>query len=189
MRIFIAIDIPEEIRAGLAEMQREMRAVTNSARWVAAESVHLTLKFIGEVSEARMEEAAQALAGLTWKAFPVNVRGVGFFPGTRSPRILWAGLQASTMEGLAEKIDARMERAGFEREKRAFRAHITIARAKAGRLDAALVQAAEKYEDRNFGSFTVDRCFLYQSTLKPSGSVYTRLKEYVLTPDKTEKQS
>ena len=187
MRIFIAIDIPEEIRNRLAAVQREMRAATNSARWVAAESVHLTLRFIGEVSEARMEEADQALGGLTWKAFPVNVRGLGFFPGTRSPRVLWAGLTASTMEGLTEEIDARMERAGFEKEKRAFRAHITLARAKTSRLDAALVKAAEKYEDEDFGSFTVDRCYLYQSALKPSGPIYTRLKEYVLTPDKPEK--
>jgi 2'-5' RNA ligase len=86
------------------------------------------------------------------------------------------------MEGLAEKIDSRTEQFGFEREKRVFRPHITLARARNTRLDTALVRAATKFENHAFGSFSVDRCFLYQSTLKPSGSVYTQVKQYVLSP-------
>src|SRR5262249_42385684 len=143
---------------------------------------HVTLKFIGEVSEKKLANIDEALAGLTWKPFKVTVRGIGFFPGNRSPRVLWAGLQAPTMEGLSEKIDSRMEQFGFEREKRAYRPHITLARARNTRLDTALVRAATNFENHAFGSFSVDRCFLYQSTLKPSGSVYTQLKQYVLSP-------
>src|SRR5262245_10230478 len=180
MRVFIAIDLPEDIRSQLAALQRELPTVTNSARWVPAESIHLTLKFIGEVNEKRREAIDEAMAGLTWKPFRVTVKGVGFFPGTRSPRVFWAGLQAPTMEALAEKIDSRMERLGFEREKRAFRAHVTLARAKHTRLDSSLVTAAAKFEEQNFGMFTVDRCFLYQSTLKSPAPVYTKLKEYLL---------
>jgi len=182
MRLFIAIDLPEEIRAGLAAVQRELLPTTNSARWVAADSIHLTLKFIGEVSDKQIKDIDDALAGITWKPFQVTVRGVGFFPGTRSPRVFWAGLQAPTMAGLAEKIDARMEQAGFEKEKRAFRAHVTLARAKDTRLDSALVAAAANFENHEFGSFIVDRCFLYQSELTPSGPIYTKLKEYLLNP-------
>jgi 2'-5' RNA ligase len=182
MRVFIAIDLPEDVRSGLAAIERELRQTTNSARWVAAESIHVTLKFVGEVNDKKMASIDEALAGLTWKPFQVTVHGLGFFPGNRSPRVLWAGLQAPTMEGLAEKIDSRMERFGFEKEKRAYRPHVTMARARHTRLDADLVTAAAKYIDHDFGTFTVDRCFLYQSTLKPSGSIYTQLKEYVLTP-------
>jgi RNA 2',3'-cyclic 3'-phosphodiesterase len=180
MRVFISIDIPEEIRNRLAAVQAELRSTTTSARWVPAESAHLTLRFIGEVSDQRREDVDAALAGLTWKEFPVSVRGVGFFPGTRSPRVFWAGLQASPMEGLAQELDVRLERAGFDREKRAFRSHITLARAKTSRLERALVTAAEKFAETDFGSFVADRCFLYQSTPKPTGSVYTKLKEYML---------
>lgn len=180
MRVFIAIDLPQEIRDRLGAMQGELRSTAGSARWVAAESTHLTLKFIGEVSEQRRDEVDAALAGLSWKEFPVSVKGVGFFPGTRSPRVFWAGLHASTMEGLTQEIDARLERAGFDREKRAFRPHITLARSKTGRLESTLVSAAEKFAETDFGLFTADRCFLYQSTLKPAGSVYTKLKEYML---------
>jgi 2'-5' RNA ligase len=180
MRVFIAVELPETIRRKLGDVERELRPWASSARWVASDSIHLTLKFIGEITEARLHEVDDGLAGLTWRPFPVVVRGVGFFPGARSPRVLWAGLTASTMENLAQEIDARMERFGYEKEKRAFRAHITLARAKNNRLDSSLVQAARKFEDAEFGNFTVDRCSLFQSTLKPSGAVYTKLKEYVL---------
>jgi 2'-5' RNA ligase len=84
------------------------------------------------------------------------------------------------MEGLTQEIDTRLERAGFDREKRAFRPHITIARSKSTRIDSSLVTAAEKFTEAEFGSFTADRYFLYQSTLKATGSVYTKLKEYLL---------
>jgi RNA 2',3'-cyclic 3'-phosphodiesterase len=180
MRVFIAIDIPEDIRKRLGTLQDQLRSFSPSARWVAADSIHLTLKFIGEIAEKRCEEIDTALGVLTWRAFPVTVRGVGFFPGVRSPRVFWAGLQSSTMEGLAKEIDARLEQAGFEPEERAFRAHVTLARSKSTRLESALVTAAEEFTETDFGTFIADRCFLYQSTLKPSGPLYTKLKEYPL---------
>ena len=180
MRVFIAIELPEDIRRALADIQRQLRPVTSSARWVPAESIHLTLKFLGEVPETRIVDIDESLAGLTWLPFQVNVSGVGFFPGARSPRVLWAGLTASTMADLALELDARMERFGFDKEKRAFRPHITLARAKDTRFDAALVEHARRFEEFSFGSFTVDRCFLFQSTLKGPGAVYTKLKEYIL---------
>jgi RNA 2',3'-cyclic 3'-phosphodiesterase len=180
MRVFIAIDLPNEVRDRLREVQHELRSLTNSVRWVAPESIHITLKFVGQVPEKRIEDIDTALRGLTWKAFTVTVRGVGFFPGTRSPRVFWAGMEAPTMKGLAEHLDTRMERLGFDKEKRAFRPHITLARAKESRIDSSLVLGATQYEEHNFGSFTADRVFLFQSTLKPSGAVHEKLKEYLL---------
>ena len=89
-------------------------------------------------------------------------------------------MEAPTMKGLAEHLDSRMELLGFDKEKRAFRPHITLARAKDSRIDSSLVLGATQYEEHNFGSFTVDRVFLFKSTLKPSGAVYEKLKEYLL---------
>jgi 2'-5' RNA ligase len=180
MRVFIAIDVPEEIRERLAAVQEKIRETTTSARWVAPESIHVTLKFIGEMPEKRREDIDEALRGLTWKRIRVSVRGVGFFPGTRSPRVLWAGLDAASIEGLAEEIDSRLERAGFDRERRKFRAHLTLARAKNSNLEKVMVDAAAPFEDEEFGTFTVDRIFLFESTLKAGGSVYTKLQEYRL---------
>ena len=180
MRVFIAIEIPNKIRQALGEIQHDLRSLTNSVRWVALDSIHLTLKFMGETPEKRIEEINTGLTGLTWKRFTVTVRGVGFFPGTRSPRVFWAGMAAPTMKELAEEIDVRMERVGFDKEKRAFRPHITLARAKDTRIDSALVSGAAEYEEHDFGSFTVGSIFLFKSTLKPSGAVYEKLKEYKL---------
>ena len=180
MRVFIAIDLPNEFRETLRKIQRELRALTESVRWVAPESIHITLKFLGEIPDKRVDDIDAALTGLTWKPFTVTVRGVGFFPGNRSPRVFWAGMEAPTMQGLAEKLDTRMEQLGFEKEKRAFRPHITLARAKNTRIDSALVSAAAQYDERNFGSFAADRVFLFKSTLKASGAVYEKLKEYLL---------
>jgi 2'-5' RNA ligase len=180
MRVFIAVDLPNEIRKALSDVERELRPLTNNVRWVAPESIHITLKFIGEIPEKRFEDIDEAVTGLTWKSFTVTVRGVGFFPGTRSPRVFWAGMEAPTMQGLAERLDTRMERLGFEKEKRAFRPHITLARASHSRIQSSLVSAAAKYEQHEFGSFVVDRMFLIKSTLKPSGAVYEKLKEYLL---------
>ena len=180
MRVFIAVDLSNEIRNALREVQHELRPLSDSARWVAPESIHITLKFLGEVPEKRIEEIDAQLAGLSWKPFTVTVRGVGFFPGNRSPRVVWAGMEAPTMQGLAEQLDTRMERLGFEKEKRAFRPHITLARASDTRMDSSLVTAAAKFEEHEFGAFVVDRVFLFRSTLKASGAIYEKLKEYLL---------
>lgn len=181
MRLFIGIELPENIREGLAAVQRELRPIAPSARWVATESTHLTLKFLGEITEQRSEEFHQAMTGLTWKPFQITVKGVGFFPGTRSPRVFWAGVHAPTLEALTERIDSKMETFGFEKERRSYRAHVTLARAKRGPLDAALVTAATQFEESDFGTFNVDRCFLYQSELTSNGPVYTKLREYLLS--------
>lgn len=180
MRVFIAVDLSNEIRNALRDVQRKLRPLGGPARWVAPESIHITLKFIGEVPEKRVEEIDSALTGLTWKPFTVTVRGVGFFPGNRSPRVFWAGMEAPTMQGLAEQLDTRMERLGFDKEKRAFRPHLTLARARNTRMDSALVAASTQFEEHDFGAFTVDRVFLFRSILKPAGAVYEKLKEYPL---------
>ena len=180
MRLFIAIDLPNEVRKQLAEVQRALRPLADSAKWVDAESIHITLKFLGEAPEKQLDDINAAMNGLSWKPFTISVRGVGFFPGNRSPRVFWAGMEAPTMQGLVEQLDSRMERLGFEKEKRAFRPHITLARARDTRLDSSLVTGAASYEEHDFGSFTADRVYIIKSTLKPAGSVYEKLKEYLL---------
>src|SRR5438067_1036872 len=180
MRVFIAVDLPNELRKELADLEDKLKPSTDTVRWVAPESIHITLKFIGEVPDKRADDIDASLTGLTWKSFAITVRGVGFFPGNRSPRVFWAGMEAPTMQNLAEQLDSRMERLGFDKEKRAFRPHITLARARDSRIDSSLVTAAAQYAEHDFGSFTVDRVFLFKSILKPSGAVYERLKEYLL---------
>jgi 2'-5' RNA ligase len=180
MRVFIAIELPQEIKDSLSLIERELRPLTHNVKWVSAESIHVTLRFLGEVPEKRLADIDTAFTGLTWKAFTITVQGIGFFPGTRSPRVFWAGMEAPTMQGLTEEIDTRMERLGFDKEKRKYRPHITLARAKNTRLDSGLVSAAARFDAHQFGSFGVDRVFLFKSTLKPSGAVHEKLREFLL---------
>ena len=119
-----------------------------------------------------------SLAGLTWKPFTITVQGVGFFPGTRSPRVFWAGMEAPTMQGLAEQLDSRMERLGFEKEKRAFRPHITLARAQryTHGFSAGFGRVASMPNTTSAPSLqTVSSC---SEHLKPAGAVYDKVKEY-----------
>jgi 2'-5' RNA ligase len=183
MRVFISIDVPESIRLKLVALQETLRPASTSARWVPTESIHLTLKFIGQIHDDRLPDIDQALGGLAWKPFDVSVQGVGFFPGARSPRVLWAGLAAPTMKDLGEKIDSRLQRLGYDPEQRVYRPHITLARASDSRLETTLVEASKQFENTDFGSFQVDRCFLYESILKPNGSEYRKLKEYELNAE------
>jgi RNA 2',3'-cyclic 3'-phosphodiesterase len=97
MRLFIAVELPNDIRTQLTELQRVLRPLASAAKWVAPESIHITLKFLGEVPEKRVDQIDAALAGLAWKPFTIAVHSVGFFPGARSPRVFWAGMDAPTM--------------------------------------------------------------------------------------------
>lgn len=180
MRLFIAVELPEQIRRGLGDVRRDLEPATINTRWVAPDTIHITLKFLGEVEEHRMKDIDSALAGLSFEPFAVTVHGTGFFPGSRSPRVFWAGIDAPAMTGLAEVLDTRLQNAGFASEKRPFRPHITLARARGERIDAALPVSSAKYGNAGFGAFTVDRIFLFKSTMKASGAVYEKLKEYLL---------
>ncbi|HEX4999606.1 MAG TPA: RNA 2',3'-cyclic phosphodiesterase [Terriglobia bacterium] len=182
MRVFFAIDLPQALRSRLGDIQRELRPAAPNARWVAPESIHLTLRFLGEINPVQMEEAAAALQGLTWKPFEVRARSLGFFPGARSPRVLWVGVEAASLEELAQEVNARMERLGFEPERRAFRPHLTLARSRDTRLKSELIRAAERFKDLDFGSFVADHLILFESVLKPAGAEYRQIREFAFVP-------
>src|SRR6266699_3399532 len=144
MRVFIAVDLPSEVREQFGQIQRELEPLSGKARWVAPASIHITLKFIGEVPDKRIEAIDTALTSLTWKAFTVTVSGVGFFPGNRSPRVFWAGIKAPTMQELAEHRDTRLESWRFERSNREFRPHLTLARAGDAKADYLFLHGASR---------------------------------------------
>src|SRR5438034_10522655 len=107
MRVFIAVDLPSEVREQFGQIQRELERLRGKARWVAPASIHISLKLIGEIPDKRIEAIDTALTGLTWKAFIVTVSGVGNFPGNRFPRVFWGGLKALTMQQRARQLVSR----------------------------------------------------------------------------------
>ena len=180
MRLFTGLDLPAEVVGNLEELLRRLKP---SARihWSPPANLHVTTKFIGEWPEARLGELTGALAGMPSRpAIPVNVRQVGFFPNPRSPRIFWCGVDARGLDLLAADTDAATSALGIESEKRAYSPHLTLARIKEQVDLQPLRKAVAALKSLEFGSFEARSFFLYRSTLKPTGSVYTKLAEFRL---------
>jgi 2'-5' RNA ligase len=188
MRLFVALEIPAAVRDNLTAQVRELRELSAKVadmrpRWVRPENLHVTLKFIGEVSPAKLEGIRGALSAICSDA-PVEIkfRGLGFFPNEQHPRVLWAGLDASAnLPSLAGDIDSALEAQGIARERRAFTPHLTLARIEPPGLHEKLREVIRKNDAREFGSFQAREFHLIESTLKPSGAEYTTLASYPFT--------
>ena len=162
-------------------MRSELEPHTSRLRWVRSESLHLTLKFLGEVSPRPLEAIDDRLERIRRAAFKVSVSGVGFFPNIKAPRVLWAGVSSKAVEQLAADVDQQMVELDFPPERRKFTPHLTLARSRGNEhINPELVQAAERFRNREFGDFTADRFHLYESRLQPSGAVYKKLGDYPL---------
>jgi 2'-5' RNA ligase len=180
VRLFVALDIPESVRAALIELSAALSKTCRNARWVRLEGAHITLKFIGEVPDERADAIRAALAEIRGFA-PVELHfaGLGFFPSAKRPRILWAGIETGPeLTQLAAAVEECVVKLGVEREKRQFRPHITLARFESPRGLDPLRDAIEKLGTPDFGSTTARQFCLYRSVLKRSGAEYTRVASY-----------
>jgi 2'-5' RNA ligase len=194
MRIFVALDIDDAIRQRIARFMEGVHNFAPDARWVRPESMHVTLKFIGEKSEAAVGEIKQALEGIEASALEIRFRGYGFFPTAKAARVFWVGIEAGPqMEALAAKVDSTIASLGIPEEEHAFTPHITLARAggrsasprrhKDDGRDRAFHRLQEKLSAMtapDFGTMTARAFFLYQSQLSQGGSRYTKLSAFAL---------
>ncbi len=180
MRAFIAIDLPTSIRAALAQAQADLRAHGPDCRWTRPEGIHLTLKFLGPISDAQVEQVTRALATLTpFGVFPIDVRGFGFFPDFRRPRVFWAGLEAPPGLGeLAQRVEEAMAGLGLAPETRPFAPHLTLARLRVPRPQPALAALVEAKGAVSLGRFEVSEFFLFESKLSPRGAEYRKVARF-----------
>ncbi len=185
------MEVPEEVKGKIREFVKKLEAEckgTRGARWARVEGMHVTLKFIGEVSAEKAEEIQNALAEVKWAAgsgetsggvVEMNFRGVGFFPNAKHPRVFWAGIEATpNLAEMAEEIEKRMEGLGIPREERAFRPHLTLARFKTEEGLGKLREAMEKAGVMEFGGTRSSEFHLYESKLLRGGAVYMRLARF-----------
>jgi len=182
MRLFVALDISDEIRDRLSALLLELKQHAPAVKWVKPESLHLTLKFIGEQPEQRLDAVSEALAGVP--GFPpldLRFRGVGCFPNERRPRVYWVGVEAPPeLARLAEAVDRALEPLRIQREQRAFSPHLTLGRAREGERIAALPPAFREHARDEFGRVTAREFHLYESRLSPAGAEYRRLRSFPL---------
>ena len=180
MRLFTALDLPPELVRNLEELLRRLKPAAQIS-WSRPDNLHITTKFIGELPEARLADLKEALRRVPKRgAIAVRLRRVGFFPNPHSPRNFWCGVEAPGLAELAADTDTAAASVGVAREDRPFSPHLTLARIKQPGNLQPLREAIAALPSLEFGEFTAAGFFLYQSTLKPSGSVYTKLSEFPL---------
>ncbi|MEO0191489.1 MAG: RNA 2',3'-cyclic phosphodiesterase [candidate division WOR-3 bacterium] len=179
MRLFVAIELSEDVRTSVWEFERELMANYRHARWVARENLHLTLMFIGEVDARRADEIKEALRGVRAEPFAVSLEGLGSFPeGKPVARVLWIGVAegAEKTRALAEKVRLVLEPLGI-RDDKPFSPHLTLAR---GRRETGIpLQRLGSLVFRPVG-FKVLHFSLMESKLRPEGPLYTRIASYPL---------
>ena len=183
MRIFIAIEIPQNIRVKIAEITDYLQSKTppTAVKWVDYENLHLTIKFIGETKQEKIEEITKVLSqSLAHQApFSLEIGGLGMYPNNTNPRVIWLGVTGGEpLIAMHNILDQNLARLGIQREGRPFSPHLTIARLRRN-TDAAssktIGRTLSQFRVDSLGLFNIDRVQLFQSVLTPSGPIYTTL--------------
>jgi 2'-5' RNA ligase len=194
VRIFIALDIDDEIRQRIRTFMEGVCGFAPDAGWVRAESLHVTLKFIGEKPPETVDDIKKALVRVRSSPFEVTFRGHGFFPSAKAPRVFWVGIQAGPqLAKLAAAVDTATYALGVAKEDHAYSPHLTLARRRSGsgsprwRQGDGPNSGFQRLQEKlsalptpEFGTMTARDFFLYESQLSRSGARYTKLERFVL---------
>ena len=194
MRIFVGIDLDDGIRGRIARFLDGVSGFAPEARWVRPESLHITLKFIGEQKPDQVAAITERLRSVRGSGFEIQLGGYGFFPTAKAARVFWIGIQAgAALAELAASIDVAVAELGVAREERAFSPHLTLARAGGRSGDprrrkgdapnsvfAVLQKRLATMGELEFGRMAAEKFFLYESQLSPRGSKYTKLERFGL---------
>ena len=179
IRSFLAIELPGPILTKIGEVQGGLRSSRADVRWTNPETIHLTLKFFGNIEESRIDPIFKSIEEpiRNTPPFSLKVQGVGAFPHLKNPRVIWIGLvdEREALTLLQKQIETYLEKIGFQPEDRPFRPHLTLGRMKSTRGKEELAGRMERYREEEFGDVEVERVILFKSELKPSGPIYTPL--------------
>ncbi len=185
MRLFVALDLPAEVCDALDRDARDLKPYVAGARWSKRESLHLTLKFMGNADETLLPQITKTLAQIR-SSEPVSLalRGIGFFPDQKQPRVMFCGVEHSpNLLEVVAAIESHLEPLGFAPENRKYVPHITLARLGSARDIPKLVAAAEPLAAYHFGAARPEEFHLHQSVLKPVGSEYKKLATFPFVKD------
>ena len=180
MRVFVAVDLPENLKGELRVRQEKLKGAAQGGRWVRPEGIHLTLKFLGEISEEQTGQVTQALSQVPrFEAFSVEVKGFGFFPNSRRPRVLWVGVEGGDpLAALAAQVEKSLQAVGFPSEDRPFKPHLTLARFRIPQPQPSLAKELSAVHSPSLGRITVSQFSLIESRLNPQGAEYRKIADY-----------
>jgi len=176
VRGFIAIDIGAFPK--LMEIEKEIMNAGANVKLVEPGNIHITLKFLGDTEETKIDEIENIIKNSVNNVSPFKIQllGTGVFPNSSYIKVIWIGIKQGEQIGIiADKIDEQLTKIGFEREKRKFSPHLTIARVKTANNKEKLMQIVEKYRDLEFKNIEIDNIRLKKSELTPKGPIYTTL--------------
>ena len=183
MRAFIAIDIGDNVREKLVQAQDKIaRTKAAKIKFVEPENLHITLKFLGEITEEQAKEISEILGKIAkkYKKHEVKVKGIGVFPNYSYVRVIWAGVEGDQIiKSMANDIERELRKLGFKRDKD-FIAHVTIGRVKFVKDKVELMLTLRELANEDFGIFTVDVIELKKSTLTPKGPIYETIARFEL---------
>src|SRR5579875_3489443 len=181
MRCFIAVDINDH---KLLDNLNKVAMMLNlqGVKPVERENMHITLRFLGEISEKVVEEIIAKLKNVSYKEFQVRVFGLDAFPNTRWPRVVWAGIKEGHAEliQLQSIIENELQNLKLRLEREKFHPHITLARVKDRRSLSKVVEIINSYKEEEFGNFSVKDLVLKQSILRSSGPIYNDIMRFKL---------
>ena len=183
LRAFIAIELPQHLQEAIEKQTARLRQVlgTDLIRWVPTQNMHLTLKFLGDIASTHVDFLKQLLTreATQHSQFDLQIGGLGSYPNSRRPRVLWVGLHApADLTSLQKNIEAGTTRLGYEQEERAFSPHLTIGRVRQNISPSELPKiraAMDNIQLGNIGTARVDSVHLIKSELQPNQSIYTKL--------------
>ena len=188
IRAFIAIGLPRELKADIGKISSALSNQVPGVRWVPAENLHLTLKFLGDIEEAVIPDIQAILNQITPRHLPIICKfgGLGVFPNFQRPRIIWLGVTEGSdqIEGLADDLSRELSGLGFKPEKRGFTPHLTLGRVKKGVQTAQLrklIEAEEEKTERlndSHGLLNINMLLLQKSILTSKGAIYHILSEH-----------
>lgn len=180
MRTFIAIKLPIQVQSSLSLLQNQLKNSKAPVRWVKPENIHLTLKFLGEVTEEKIEMIMQIMKDITSDkaAFHVHIGTLGAFPKINRPRVLWVGIDKGNQEikEIAEQLENKIVALGIPKEEKPFSSHITLGRLKSSLNCQGLIQKLSELKCADL-QFLVSKITLYKSTLTPQGPIYEIVDE------------
>ncbi len=179
IRTFIAIELPDNIIDAIGNMQKKIGRYGLKMRWIRPENIHITLKFLGDIDPEMIQSIESCLKKTGKENNPIQLlsRGIGVFPGLKRPRVLWAGIDGDTdiLKKLQQSLDDLLSTIGIAKEKRPFKGHLTIGRFKGQADSKKLISVIKTFSTFETDPFFAEALTLYQSNLKPSGAVYSKL--------------
>jgi len=180
IRCFCAVDISEDVKNVLKDIQSELKSTFDRVSWTKPHGLHITMKFLGDQEGSYIGEISNALskACVNFSKVEVDFSGIGFFPGSSRPRIIWAGINSGLKElmKLNNSIEDELAKLKIPRDKKRFHPHVTLGRIRSWDKESINYKKIElNYKNISFGSIMVDKLCLIQSILKPKGAEYITL--------------